>query len=98
MIRQKSKIKDLWPDNLPETSPFPFEKEYPIESHRLSGKRLLSSECVLRCAGVLLIFTMVTLLGQIWGDPRFSTVQHEWDIPQIQESIPLIGDYLEPLI
>jgi hypothetical protein len=94
MNRYKSKIKDSWPDKLPDPSPFPFEEEYP-ENHGLrTGKNFIPNEYVIRCAGVILIFTMVTILGQIWGNPRFSTVQQLWDIPTIQESIPLIGDYL----
>lgn len=90
----KAIIKDSWPDTLPHSRAFPFEEEYPVVSETSFKKAHTPSESLLRCAGVVLIFLMTTLLGQTWGDPRFSNIH--LDVPRIQQSIPLIREILSP--
>ncbi|MBF9016312.1 MULTISPECIES: hypothetical protein [unclassified Oceanispirochaeta] len=94
MKKFKLTIKDSWPDALPRSKSFPFEEEYPIVSETSFKKTHTPSESLLRCVGVVLIILMTTLLGQTWGDPRFSNIN--LDIPRIQQSIPLIREILSP--
>ena len=94
MKRFKSTIKDSWSDALPRSKAFPFDREYPVVSDKSFKKTHTPPESLLRCAGVVLIILMTTLLGQTWGDPRFSNVN--LDIPRIQQSIPLIREILYP--
>lgn len=90
----KSTIKDSWPDALPHAQAFPFDREYPVSSKKSVIKTQRSPDIILRFAAVILIIFMTTILGQIWGDPRFSNVQ--MDVPRIQQSIPLIREILYP--
>lgn len=92
MNRMKSIIKESWPYFPQEARAFPFEKDFP-ESGSPGRQRFFNPpEFVLRCAAVVLIITLTALLGQVWGDPRFSTLQQNWDVPLIQQSIPLIRE------
>jgi len=85
MSRFKSEIKKLWPENPETPGPFPFDEEYPCKS---PGKKKVSPpEYLFRCAGVALIISLTAVLGHIWGDARYTTVQQTFDIPQIQQII-----------
>ncbi|MDC7231621.1 MAG: hypothetical protein PQJ58_00190 [Spirochaetales bacterium] len=93
MNQFKSEVKKAWSGDRDNIPPFPFEDEFPSPLKGRRKKSLLVSEPVLRCAGVVLVFGMLTVLGQIWGDQRFSTTQQNLDVKVIQESIPLLRDY-----
>lgn len=85
MSRFKSEIKKLWPENPETAGVFPFKEEYPRDSPGKS--KGAPPEYLIRCAGVALIISLTALLGNIWGDARYTTVQQTFDISQIQQIV-----------
>ena len=70
-------IRRGFENELSRSAPFPFrEQDLPRPDNFYRRKQ---KELVQRCAGIVLVLGLTTLLSVIWGNPRFSPASRQMD-------------------
>ncbi len=97
MRRVNKELKRYWSGKLATPPPYPFGTEF-----NLSGRESVHHSRTLsrlqNCAGIALILGLLTILGSVWGDPRYSSILGILDIEGLQNALPSICDFISNII